>query len=562
MNLKLSGIFKSPGLRNTSILVKVSITGFILIFTLNASLGIYSIFKISDNLMKSTETLNTARKTELKLQEQVLTWQNLLMEGENFERYKNHYHMFSYNAQDVQNLLFNLKLQLSDSPAIKEKIDNLRYLHQEITSEFTGHIVDMKQKNFRNADIKKEETRGREKEIITVLNEIVTEIEASSKKKADFTLDFHTLIVTLSFSIFITILIISGRKIGRLIVKTNAILEEMVLERTTEYMEANMSLEKEITLHKETEARLIESRNETEKMNRQLTVSEQKYRVIVEGTRDIIFTLDENFQFINANKAIKQELKINVDTVEKYNLRDIIYKNPFGNDLSETIIKEKFEQLKNGAKQVEFSAEFKTPNMIEPLELTVSLEIIETGGHNEILGKASRGTGDKTIPFFITEKCEYSITNQLLAADDISHKITDNLTRYIPRNEINLIRMALREIIINSIEHGNLNITYEEKSKAMLMDRYIALLNERQKDPANSPKRVKIEYLISDTRAVYKITDQGKGFNHKKILAMGSDSANESLLPHGRGITITTSVFNEVKYNLRGNQVLLVKYLK
>ncbi len=562
MNLKLSGIFKSPGMRNTSILVKIAITGFILIFTLNASLGIYSIFKISDNLKKSTETLNTARKTELKLQEQVLTWQNLLMEGENFERYKNHYHMFSYNAQDVQNLLFNLKLQLSDAPVIKDKIEDLRILHREITSEFTGHIVDMKQKNFSNAVIKKEETRGREQEIITVLNEIVTEIEASSKKKADFTLDLHTLIVTLSFSVFITILIIAGRKVGRLIVKTNAILEEMVLERTAEYMEANMSLEKEISMHRETEARLIESKNETEKINRQLTVSEKKYRVIVEGTRDIIFTLDNNFQFINANKAIKQELKINVDSVQNFNLRDIIYKNPFGNDLSETIIKEKLEQLKNGAKQVEFTTGFKTPNMIEPLELTVILEIIETEGHNEIMGKAARGSGDKTIPFFISEKCEYAISSHLVAADDISHKITEKLIRYTGKKEINMIRMALREILINSIEHGNLNITYDEKSKAMLTDSYIELINERQKDPANRSKNVKIEHMISDSKVIYKITDQGKGFNHKKILAAGSDSANENFLAHGRGITITTQVFDEVKYNLRGNQVLLVKYLK
>ena len=160
MNLKIPNFFRSPGLRNTSIFVKVSITGFILIFTLNASVGIYSIFKISDNLKNSTETLDTARKTQLKLQEQVLTWQNLLMEGNNFNRYKNHYHMFSYNAQDVQNLLFNLKLQTSDNLVIKQKIDDLRILHQEITSEFTAHIVEMKQKNFSNAVIKKEETRG------------------------------------------------------------------------------------------------------------------------------------------------------------------------------------------------------------------------------------------------------------------------------------------------------------------------------------------------------------------------------------------------------------------
>ena len=562
MNYKFLNFKNFSGIKNTSLLVKFAITGFVIIFTINSALGIYSIFRISSILSSNTETLNTARKTQLKLQEQILSWQKILMEGNDFENYKKNYHLFSYHAQDVQNLLFNLKLQTSEYPEINAEIINLRNLHQEITSEFTGHIVDMKQDNFRNMHQKKEKTKGKDQEILAALNNIADTIEAASWESTDFTLNFYFIIAALSFSVFISILLVSGRRIGRLLVKTNAILEELVTERTREYMETNLFLEKEIEEHKETESKLIESRNETENINRLLSISEKKYRVIVEGTGDIIFTLDNNFQFLNANWAIKELLKIHPDNIHNFNFYDIIYKNPIDNDVSETIIKEKLDQLKTDTKRVEFPAEFKTPNMIEPLELIVTLEIIETGGHNEIIGKASKASADKTSHFFISEKCEYSITNQLLTADTISHRITENLNRYIPRNDLNLLRMALREMIINSIEHGNLNITFEEKSEALIADSYIELLNTRQKDPDNASKKVKIEYLISPEKAIYKITDQGKGFNHKKIMSMNGEETNNNFIAHGRGIAMTRSIFDEVKYNLKGNQVLLVKYLE
>jgi len=562
MNFKFPILKKYYGIKNTSLLVKFSVTGFIIIFTINSALGIYSIFKISSILTSNTETLNTARKTQLKLQEQILSWQKILMEGKDFESYKNYYHLFSCHAQDVQNLLFNLKLQTSEFSEINEEILNLRNLHQEITAEFTGHIVDMKQDHFRNVIRKKEETKGKDQKIIAALNNITDTIEAASWKRTDSTINFYFIFAALSFSIFITILLVSGRKIGRLLVKTNAILEEMVTERTREYLETNLSLEKEIQEHKKTEAKLIESGNETESINRLLSISEKKYRVIVEETGDIIFTLDENFQFINANRSIKEMLKISPDNIHNYNFADLLYKNPIDNEVSEAIIKEKLEQLKTDIKRVEFTAEFKTPNMIEPIELTVTLEMIETGGHNEIIGKASKGTADKTSNYFISEKCEYSITNQLITADTISHKISGNLLRYIPRNDINHIRMALREMIINSIEHGNLNITFEEKTEALLSDSYIDLLNTRQKDPDNASKKVKIEYLISPKKAIYKITDQGKGFNHKKIMSLNGEETNNNYLAHGRGIAMARNIFDEVKYNLKGNQVLLVKYLE
>jgi len=61
---------------------------------------------------------------------------------------------------------------------------------------------------------------------------------------------------------------------------------------------------------------------------------------------------------------------------------------------------------------------------------------------------------------------------------------------------------------------------------------------------------------------VYKITDQGKGFNHRKYLAGISDETAELALPHGRGIAMVKNIFDEVRFNSRGNQVLLVKHVK
>jgi anti-sigma regulatory factor (Ser/Thr protein kinase) len=37
------------------------------------------------------------------------------------------------------------------------------------------------------------------------------------------------------------------------------------------------------------------------------------------------------------------------------------------------------------------------------------------------------------------------------------------------------------------------------------------------------------------------------------------DAINDSMLSHGRGIAMARSVFDEIRYNTTGNQVLLIK---
>ena len=553
--------FFSRSRSESYILIHGGLTGFFFIFFLNAVFGIYSVYKISFDLNENMKAIDLARKAQIALHEQILSWENILVSGENSSEFRKNYLEFSRYSENVQNILFNLKLQNSGESTLPEDIEKLRVKHKAITREFTNHIVDIEDKKFKNINEKINLTSGKENEILNSLSEVVERTDAEIEQNSRYAGNRYILIAIFSSLIFITLIIYYGRQIGKRLLKTHGILEKMVMERTKDYAEANSALKNEIEEHKITVQKLIASRNEIEEKNSLLAVSEKKYRHIVEGTSEVIFTLEENWYFKTANDAIKTEFKISPEAVKKYTLTDLIYDELTDATILRKIITEKLEESKKNNTRVRFNAQIKTPNLIEPVEYKITLEFIEIEGHSEIIGKAVKIADDRFSDSFISEKCEYLIRNMLFTADDISHRITDNLQKYMEKNDVSMLRIGLREIIINSIEHGNLNISFEEKTEAIMNDRYFDFINERQAHLDHKDKRVRIEYLISASKAVYKISDQGKGFNHKKFLSGISDDTAEMMMTHGRGIAMVKSIFDEVRYNSRGNQVLLVKHI-
>jgi anti-sigma regulatory factor (Ser/Thr protein kinase) len=221
-------------------------------------------------------------------------------------------------------------------------------------------------------------------------------------------------------------------------------------------------------------------------------------------------------------------------------------------------ITEKFEDLKEHGKPVFFKIDYAMPTTMDVIDFNVRLEYINIEGSNEILGKISRVSEDVLLKYFNKEKAIYTIGNQLTTAEEISHRITRNLNRYMDHKEVNNIRIAIREMIINAIEHGNFEISFEEKTEALDNDNYFKTLAMRQKDNNYNKRTVEIEYRITPDIAEFSITDQGKGFDHRKILNRVNE-ANEEMLSHGRGILMASNVFDEIKFNKKGNQVVLIK---
>lgn len=142
-----------------------------------------------------------------------------------------------------------------------------------------------------------------------------------------------------------------------------------------------------------------------------------------------------------------------------------------------------------------------------------------------------------------------AIVSQLIS--EISVKIDDS-------DKTN-IELGLDEIITNSVEHGNLEITYEEKVEAADGNTLVDLYNERLKDPELAKRKINVHYTQNTTYCEWLITDEGKGFDWKSIPDPTQGAQLMEL--NGRGIFITNFLFDEMEYMGKGNQVRVRKLL-
>lgn len=122
------------------------------------------------------------------------------------------------------------------------------------------------------------------------------------------------------------------------------------------------------------------------------------------------------------------------------------------------------------------------------------------------------------------------------------------------------IKLALYESLANAFEHGNLEITFEEKSRVLQVPGGIeALFRERLADPRLAKRRIHVAVDYQPGRALYRIRDEGRGFD--PALETRKPLAATSAL-HGRGIRLIRHYMDEVGWNETGNEIRLAKYLR
>ncbi|MDR1307723.1 MAG: cyclic nucleotide-binding domain-containing protein [Treponema sp.] len=119
------------------------------------------------------------------------------------------------------------------------------------------------------------------------------------------------------------------------------------------------------------------------------------------------------------------------------------------------------------------------------------------------------------------------------------------------------LQLALAELIVNAIEHGNCGISYDEKTEALNEGiSPVDLIAERCRDPEIQAKKVSLLWEIKPDRSVFIIHDEGRGFDVKAHLEKVANQDQYSL--HGRGIQMASGLSHELKYNAKGNQVALI----
>ena len=113
--------------------------------------------------------------------------------------------------------------------------------------------------------------------------------------------------------------------------------------------------------------------------------------------------------------------------------------------------------------------------------------------------------------------------------------------------------MGLCELLLNAIEHGNLGLTYQDKSRLCASGDLDAEVERRLQLPAHAQRKVTLDFRRLPGAAEVLITDQGEGFDWQPYLDIDPARAFDS---HGRGIALSRKLsFTSLEYLGSGNQV-------
>ena len=113
--------------------------------------------------------------------------------------------------------------------------------------------------------------------------------------------------------------------------------------------------------------------------------------------------------------------------------------------------------------------------------------------------------------------------------------------------------IGLTELLVNAVEHGNLGITYEEKSALRNCHEWESEVMRRLKLAENAGKRVEVRFQREGGEIRFHIRDQGTGFEWKRYLDIDPRRAFDT---HGRGILLARHFsFSALEYRGCGNEV-------
>lgn len=132
-----------------------------------------------------------------------------------------------------------------------------------------------------------------------------------------------------------------------------------------------------------------------------------------------------------------------------------------------------------------------------------------------------------------------------------ANKISVSLAQLYPVPE--KVVLGISEILVNAIEHGNLKISYEEKSELNLKSKWKQEVEKRLDSPEYKDKTVTIEFKKTDNEIILSVQDQGDGFDYKRYMDFDPTRSTDN---HGRGIAFANNIsFDRLEYIGNGNHV-------
>ena len=137
---------------------------------------------------------------------------------------------------------------------------------------------------------------------------------------------------------------------------------------------------------------------------------------------------------------------------------------------------------------------------------------------------------------------------------DEARTLANALSGYYPQPQ--RVVLGISELLINAVEHGNLGINYQEKSRLLQQGGWEEEVERRLTLPENASKKVTVLLEHTPHEMSLVVTDCGAGFEYKNYLEIAPERAFD---PNGRGIAMSRMMsFDKLEYLGKGNQLVAV----
>ena len=183
-------------------------------------------------------------------------------------------------------------------------------------------------------------------------------------------------------------------------------------------------------------------------------------------------------------------------------------------------------------------------------------ELVEVVDNVLAVARADRRHG-RLLDCLTEAEWRFNIDNDTTLIPPLVDQVRQDLSRLKLCDETSLTRLgiAFHEAMMNAIHHGNLELKSDLREDDER--KYHALAAQRRAEPPYSDRRVEVNVLLNRNEAIYKIRDEGPGFDPSQ-LPDPTDPANMERVS-GRGLLLVRTFMDEVRHNDRGNEITMVK---
>jgi CheY-like chemotaxis protein len=123
------------------------------------------------------------------------------------------------------------------------------------------------------------------------------------------------------------------------------------------------------------------------------------------------------------------------------------------------------------------------------------------------------------------------------------------------QNELIRVGVALEEVLLNAMYHGNLEVSSQLRQQDEAV--FHAVIARRRQETPYRDRRVRLAARVTPDRVEFDVSDEGPGFDPAS-LPDPTDPANLETVG-GRGLLLIRTFMDEVHFGPGGNRVTLVK---